>query len=241
MQPAVKVEKDAVYRIEVSAANSAGEGPRIHLDKFIGKDAPEAPTNVRLTKTGEGNQISLTWNAPSTGINKGYVNRDNLNYNIMRYPDKVLVAEHIAERVFTEVLNATALANYYYVVTAFNGDIEGRSAESNRMLFGTAIEPPYFEDFEDTNAGAVMFTIIDANKDGNTWKYGYWNGTENADLYYATNDDKTTPADDWAITSPVHMKEGCFYRLTFDVNNDLSSAERKGFRLGWVMIRPLQP
>lgn len=221
VHPEAKVEKDGMYRIEACAVNSVGEGPSIHLDKFIGKDAPVAPTNVKLTKSGDGNQVKLTWNAPSTGVNKGYVNRDNLNYNVMRYPDMVMVAEHMTERVFTEELNVTALANYYYVVTAFNGDIEGRSAESNRMLFGTAIEPPYFEDFEDTNAGAVMFTFIDANKDGNTWEYGYWNGTQNADLYYITNEDEKTPADDWAITSPVHMKEGCFYRLTFDVNNDL--------------------
>lgn len=220
VQPEMKVGKDAMYRFEVCAWNTTGEGPRIHLDKFIGRDAPVAPTNVKLTKTGEGNQVRLTWSAPSTGVNKGYVNRDNLNYTIVRYPDEVTVAEHVSDRTFTEELEVMALANYYYVVTAYNGDIEGRSAESNRMLFGTAIEPPYFEDFEDTKAGAAMFTIIDANKDGNTWAYGYWNGTENADLYYTMNEDRKTPADDWAITSPVHMKEGRFYRLTFDVNND---------------------
>ena len=106
----------------------------------------------------------------------------NIEYNSINFNLSLVRTNFKCWIVFTEVLNATALANYYYVVTAFNGDIEGRSAESNRMLFGTAIEPPYFEDFEDTNAGAVMFTIIDANKDGNTWKYGYWNGTENADL-----------------------------------------------------------
>ncbi|MBO4485540.1 MAG: choice-of-anchor J domain-containing protein [Prevotella sp.] len=220
VKPEVTVDKDAMYRFEVSAKNSVGEGPRIHLDKFIGKDAPVAPTNVKMAKTANENEIRLTWSAPTTGVNKGYVNKDNLNYTIVRYPDQVTVSEHQAERVFVETITSTALANYYYVVTAYNGDIEGLSAESNRMQFGEAIEPPYFDDLEDTAVGAKLFTIIDANKDGNTWQYGYWNGTQNADLYYTRNEDRKTPADDWVITSPIHMKESRFYRLTFDVNND---------------------
>ena len=220
VKPEVTVDKDAMYRFEVSAKNSIGEGPRIHLDKFIGKDAPVAPTNVKMAKTANENEIRLTWSAPTTGVNKGYVNKDNLNYTIVRYPDQVTVSEHQAERVFVETITSTALANYYYVVTAYNGDIEGLSAESNRMQFGEAIEPPYFDDLEDTAVGAKLFTIIDANNDGTTWQYGYWNGTQNADLYYARNEDRKTPADDWVITSPIHMKESRFYRLTFDVNND---------------------
>ena len=220
VKPEVTVAKSAMYRFEVSAKNAAGEGPRIHLDKFIGKDAPVAPTNVRMTKTGNENEIKLTWTAPTTGVNKGYVNKDDLNYTIVRYPDEVTVSEHQTERVFVETITSTALANYYYVVTAYNGDIEGQSAESNRMQFGEAIEPPYFDDLEDTKVGAKLYTIIDANKDGNTWQYGYWNGTENADLYYTRNEDRKTPADDWVITSPIHLKESRFYRLTFDVNND---------------------
>ena len=220
VKPEVTVDKDAMYRFEVSAKNSVGEGPRIHLDKFIGKDAPVAPTNVKMAKTANENEIRLTWSAPTTGVNKGYVNKDNLNYTIVRYPDQVTVSEHQAERVFMETITSTALANYYYVVTAYNGDIEGLSAESNRMQFGEAIEPPYFDDLEDTAVGAKLFTIIDANNDGTTWQYGYWNGTQNADLYYARNEDRKTPADDWVITSPIHMKESRFYRLTFDVNND---------------------
>ena len=220
VKPEVTVGKNAMYRFEVSAKNSVGEGPRIHLDKFIGKDAPVAPTNVKMVKTANENEIRLTWSAPTTGVNKGYVNKDDLNYTIVRYPDQVTVSEHQAERVFVETITSTALASYYYVVTAYNGDIEGLSAESNRMQFGEAIEPPYFDDLEDTAVGAKLFTIIDANKDGTTWQYGYWNGTQNADLYYTRNEDRKTPADDWVITSPIHMKESRFYRLTFDVNND---------------------
>ena len=220
VKPEVQVSENRTYRFEVSAKNAAGEGPRIHLDKFIGKDAPVAPTGVRLTRSGEENGIKLSWGAPASGQHKGYVNRDELNYTIVRYPDQVTVSEHQKERTFTETITTTALANYYYVVTAYNGDIEGLSAESNRLMFGTAIEPPYYEDFEDQSAGASMFTIIDSNKDGNTWQYGFWNGTLNADLYYTMNEDRTTPGDDWVITSPIHLKANRFYELTFDVNND---------------------
>ena len=213
VKPEVTVAKSAMYRFEVSAKNAAGEGPRIHLDKFIGKDAPVAPTNVRMTKTGNENEIKLTWTAPTTGVNKGYVNKDDLNYTIVRYPDEVTVSEHQTERVFVETITSTALANYYYVVTAYNGDIEGQSAESNRMQFGEAIEPPYFDDLEDTKVGAKLYTIIDANKDGNTWQYGYWNGTENADLYYTRNEDRKTPADARKLVEETYDNRKIIARL----------------------------
>lgn len=213
------VAERGLYRISVCAYNEAGESPRVWVDKFLGNDAPKAPGSVKLAK-GDDGVVKLSWTAPTQGVHSGYVNASKMNYTIVRYPDEVVVAEHQAERTFEETLKPEKMQNYYYKVTAWNGDVEGLSAESNRLLLGEVIEPPYFEDFEDTKAGASMFTFVDANNDGNTWQYGFWNGTQNADIYYITNDDRTTPADDWAFTAPIHLQKGKFYNLTFDVNND---------------------
>lgn len=215
VRPEVSVGESKMCRFEVCATNNAGEGPRIHLDKWVGKDAPTAPTNVRMVKTGD-NTIKLTWSAPTSGIHKGYVDKAALNYTVTRMPGNVVVAEKLTERVFTETLDVTQMANYYYVVTAFNGDIEGETGESNRMTFGSAIETPFFEDFEDLTVVPNMFTFVDANKDGVTWRSGKWNGNGNSDVYYQLNEDGKTKADDWLFTPPIHMKAGRFYTLSFD-------------------------
>ena len=227
VRPEVTVAEDGMYRFEACAVNSVGEGPRIHLDKFVGRDRPTAPTNVRLTKVAGTDEVKLTWNAPTTtGVNKGYVNKDALNYTVVRQPGNAVVAEKVTERTFSETLSTDQLTNYYYVVTAFNGDLEGLSAESNRLTLGSVVEPPYVEDFEDLTVIPNMYTFIDANKDGNTWAAGFWNGTQNSDLYYQLNDDGTTPADDWAITPPIHLKPNRFYTLSFDVNGSFWGTEK---------------
>ena len=233
VRPEVSVATDKMYRFEVCAYNEVGEGPRLHLDKFVGKDRPTAPTSVRLVRVTGTDDVKLTWNAPSaTGVNKGYVNRDNLNYTVVRQPGDVVVAEKTTERTFTETLPTEQLTNYYYVVTAFNGDIEGLSAESNRLTMGSVVEPPYFENFEDLSVIPNMYTFIDANHDGCTWRAGFWNGTQNSDLYYEYNDDQKTPGDDWAMTPPVHLKANRFYALTFDVNASFWGTEKMSAWMG---------
>lgn len=226
----VSVPTSAMYRFEACAVNAAGQGVLVHLDKYVGKDAPVAPTNVKLVAT-DGNTVQLTWNAPTSGVNKGYVNRTNLNYTLLRMPDSVVVAEHIAERTFSETIQTTALANYYYVVTPYNDDIMGISAESNRLPIGEACEIPYFEDFEDLSVVPAMFTIIDANKDGTTWRYGHWNNGVN-DCYYQYNEDQKTPADDWLITPPIHLLGGHFYHLSFKANCSFYGNEKVSASVG---------
>ncbi|MCR4604272.1 MAG: choice-of-anchor J domain-containing protein [Prevotella sp.] len=233
VKPEVTVSQSKTYRFEACAYNNAGEGPKLHIDKFVGKDQPKAPTNIKLVKTTEERQLKLTWNAPSTqGVNKGYVDREQLSYTVVRMPDSVVVAERTTERTFTETIETEALKNYYYTVTAYNGDIQGLPGESNRIILGSVVEPPYTEDFEDLTVVPNMYTFIDANHDGNTWRGGFWNGTQNSDVYYQYNENGTSPADDWVVTPPVHLKANRFYAISFDVNGSYFGYEKVSAWMG---------
>ena len=46
-------------------------------------DAPDTPNNVRIVEEDNGN-ITITWEAPTKGQNGGYVNPDELSYDIAR-------------------------------------------------------------------------------------------------------------------------------------------------------------
>ena len=233
VRPEVTVAQSKMYRFEACAVNGVGEGQRIHLDKFVGKDQPQSPTSVKLVKTTNVDEVKLTWVAPSSqGVHKGYVDKSQLNYTVVRMPDDVVVAEKTTELQLIETLQSEQLRNYYYVVTAFNGDIEGLSAESNRITMGSVVEPPYYENFEDLTVVPNMYTFIDANKDGNTWRSGFWNGTQNSDIFYQYNEDGVTPADDWAVMPPVHLKANRFYRLSFDLNGYFIGTEKVSAWMG---------
>ncbi|MCR5131435.1 MAG: choice-of-anchor J domain-containing protein [Prevotella sp.] len=229
----VTVPERGTYRISACAVNAVGEGARVRLDKFIGPDEPTAPRNVKVVRGTEENSISLSWAAPASGgVHGGYVNTQDLNYTVIRYPDEVTVAEKLTERRFSEVLTPTQMTNYWYVVVAYNGDIEGLSAESNHLVFGDVVEIPYYEDFEDQSVVASMFTIIDANNDGFTWRAGNWNSGEK-DVYYQYNEnDRTIGADDWIITPPVHLQKGHFYNISFTANSSFYGDEHIGLAYG---------
>lgn len=232
VRPEVAVAESKTYRFEACAVNGAGEGQRIHLDKFVGKDQPVAPKNVRLQKTDDEGGVKLTWAAPTTGVHDGYVTPADLNYTVVRMPDSVTVATHTTERSLTETLPTEQMVNYYYRVTPFNGDIEGQTAESNRLTLGSIVEVPWQEDFEDLSVVPNMFTFIDANRDGCTWRSGRWNGNGNADVYYQYNEDQVTPADDWLMTPPVHLKPGRFYTISFDLNGYFLGTEKVSAWMG---------
>ena len=217
------------YTFYVCANNFFGNGPKVRQIKYVGDDAPKAPGTVVLRNGTEENEILLSWLAPTAGINGGYVNTANLNYTVVRYPEQVTVAEGLKERRFSEVLAPAQLTNYWYEVIAFNDTIRGESAFSNHRAYGVAKEIPYSEDFEDQSVVANMFTIIDANKDGSTWKAGNWNNGER-NVYYEFNE--RNAADDWIITPPLHLLTGHFYHLSFNANCGLIGKEKMSVSMG---------
>ena len=48
---------------------------------YVGYDIPAAVTNTKITADDEGN-VSVSWNAPTTGIHNGTIDQSNIKYNI---------------------------------------------------------------------------------------------------------------------------------------------------------------
>lgn len=218
----LEVAEEAMYTIRTSAANSAGEGPRTtKTSKWLGYDQPVAPGNIRFALAN--NVATVTWGAPASTVHGGYFNRADLAYDVVRMPDSVTVATGITERTFTETLEDGVLKNVWYDITAVNHTQRGLTGSSNTNAVGSVAAIPYDEDFTDQTVVANMFTIIDANNDGSTWRAGHWNsGEDNVYYEYNTNND----ADDWIITPAIHMPGGHFYTIEFSCNGSFFGDER---------------
>lgn len=211
------------HTIVAFAENSVGCGPKEVRTQWAGNDAPAAVGNL-LLEIADG-VATLTWDAPAQGLHGGMVDRESLRYKVVRYPDATTVATDLTETTFTETLPA-GIANYYYTVTATTADGEGGTATSNSCFTGTAFTLPYFEPFDTENA-VLGYTIVDANKDGNTWA---WKTNWQA---MACRFSKESVADDWLITPPIEYKSTSSYRLTFKARAfDSESPERFEVALG---------
>lgn len=225
------------HEVFVQVGNEAGRSQERVTRPFIGQDVPSAVDSLAFN-TDDGKNMSLTWAAPKTSVNGGPVDDANVNYRVVRMPDGVVVAEGLKETKFSEPIPETHL-RYYYEVTAFNGDAEGETAQSNVVPAGSVWVPPYTEEFP-TQEDFDFFTVIDANNDGNTWTHMHPNNDDTlAEAYLhgngVTNAETGTVAtydDDYLITPSIRLEKGNDYRLKFNDGDHWMSIETMEILLG---------
>lgn len=201
----IKLSNDN-HTVYVTVSNECGDGPTIKRTFFAGYDLPAAPTNIKLTN--EGLTTTLTWDAPTKGINGNAIDKDNITYKVVRYPYEVTVAENLKECSFTET-HPEDMTRYVYTVTAMYNGKEGGWGYSNNMILGTPLNPPYGGMFTGPADMLNYYTLIDSNGDGYCW--GYDSNTRSAVYVYNQYND----ADDWMIAPPINYKKGVDYTLSF--------------------------
>lgn len=201
----VTLSADGQYTFLVTLSNASGKSPATDTALYVGYDTPEAVTDVTLTR--EGTTNTVTWTAPKAGLNGGYIDAEAMTYVVTRQPGDTVVSSAGTATSFSETFDTEELGSYYYEVVAVNGTHKSAVAKSNSLKIGSALVPPYSEDFSSSSA-LDLFTIINANGDSNTWTYS--SGT----VRYRTS--YTKDADDWLITPPLKLKAGNSYTLTFN-------------------------
>ncbi len=117
------------HKVVATASNAVGGSPEGTITVFCGQDTPIAPSNVELAvdKTGK---ATLSWDAVTKGVNGGYIDAEQVAYNITRQPDNTVVAENFKELTFTEQL-PDDVKRYSYTVVAIFGGKTGAAATSN--------------------------------------------------------------------------------------------------------------
>lgn len=200
------------HNVAITLVNDKGNGPTIYRTFRAGYDLPSAPTNIRLTY--DGLTTTLTWDAPTTGINGAPIDPENITYKVVRYPYEITVAENQKERVYIET-HPKDMTRYVYTVTSMYGDKEGGWGYSNNLIIGTPLNPPYGGLFKDPADMLNYYTLLDSNGDGYCWQYDF--NTFSAVYIYNQNNS----ADDWMIAPPINYKKGEKYILRFKAYSSL--------------------
>ena len=196
------------HRYKVSASNNAGEGMFNTTSAYIGEDIPVAPSNVVAAATG--NTIQITWDAPTTGINGGWIS-SNITYKVVRVNDNKVIQEATTQTSATDAVEG-AYAGYSYQVTASSAAGVGGSATSNIIHAGTAQSLPFSSALE-TEQDLSAWSIIDGDGNGASWQMGtlFKNSRQGAEVTH--NNDNGS--DDWLITPPVKLSAGVATEISF--------------------------
>ena len=208
--------------VQLAAGELKGER-NVYLG-WVGEDTPKA-TNVSLNYDEATETATVSW-VGNIGKNGGFVH-GALTYDVYRMPDNVKVANGISDTQFSEQLKDARFNGYYYKVIPFRGEEQGEQGISNTVQFGQPYEIPYIDNFEAEDAGN-KYTVIDANNDGCSWDFINFSSTGGRMRY---NYSKTSKADDWALTPPLHLVQGVAYEIKF-VANSVSYPEKLSVACG---------
>lgn len=192
------------YTFSVILTNAEGDSQSADITLFIGKDTPKSPTVNAVYGNGK---FTVSWNPVSESVNGGYINPSEVTYTVTRFPGEVTVASNITDTTFYDAVSIPEkYCVYYYTVTAaYNGNVSA-PGESNHVSLNENTTP-WSTDFS-TQDDFDLFTVIDANKDGN--KFEYKQSNKSARIKGNTAADM----DDWLIAPPLKLKASQLYKFS---------------------------
>lgn len=207
----IEGETGILAEYKVVPVNSKGDGVETKMQVFVGEDLPAAPEDVTIQKT-KYDEVRISWTAPTTGINNGWIDLATLKYKVTRQPDNKVLAESLESTDYTDKVEQTG--NYTYEITSHTKAGEGQTATSKEVVLGPVNQLPYYCGFENSES-LESWTIVDANQNSRTWAIAYYGGS----MQYngGVIDNPPVPADDWLISHDFQLEAGKEYKGTFKV------------------------
>lgn len=169
---------------------------------WVGVDTPAPTAKVTLTHD------RVIWEPVNSGINGGWIDLDNLEYEVLLNGDHAFSQPASALYGYHQ-LSSAELKRYTASVIVKAGGKSSAATHSNELALGTPLQPSFtlVPDRDDVE----KMSVIDANGDGRTWSYSIYQ--ECAKSSFGSG----IPMDDWLILSPVEFKKETSYTLSIDV------------------------
>lgn len=212
----ITVSGEGNHTASVVLSHGGHDGVKASRTTYFGIDAPSPVTDLTFVTDESRSTATLTWTAPTAGLNGGYIDTDAITYDITRLPEQSVAATGYKGNSFSEIIPDNMQNMRYKVEVSYNGQ-KSKAAYSNYAIGGQPWSLPFIEMFNDA-ASFNKFTVIDANNDSEEYEEFYaprWHyDSEYAAAFYYTNS-YIGQADDWLITPAMSLEKGNGYRVTF--------------------------
>lgn len=199
--------EEGFHTFKLYAANTAGNGLPATVKTFVGEDIPSAPASLTLIP--DGNNVTISWDAVTTGAQGGYVDVSTMTYTVVRRPGDVTAASATKQTSCTDQVGAMGV--YRYEITAANAKGSSTATESAPTVIGNHMNIPFAAGF-DSDDEILMWSITDANEDGAVWQRVASSQKGN----YMKFGGSRRAADDWLISPPIQLEAGKSYKVIYD-------------------------
>ena len=190
-----------IYKIQT--VNENGDGAYKEVKVFVGHDVPAGVNGIKVKV--DGCKATISWSAPTTGVNGGWIDKSSLKYDVVRMPDNVKIASDITECSVTDEVTKTE--GYIYEITSKNADGTGATIKSDVTVFGPTQGVPFFTPLN-TKEEFNKWSVIDNNNDLISWKF---NDLEHAACYERA----VGAADDYFVSPVINFEAGKKYQVRF--------------------------
>lgn len=193
----------AMHTYRLVPYNAAGDGLYREYTEFVGQDIPSFVGNLYAETNLD--QATISWSAPTIGVNGGWINSSELRYTVYRGTYKI--ADKITDTKITDTSNEYKAYEYRVVPSTNAGD--GTSSKIV-VAFGPAVELPYVNQL-DSDDRAAELKVIDNDHNGVTWEY-----TEGFQGFlYSTTNAGGQPGDDYLVLPHMELTAGTKYQIRF--------------------------
>lgn len=133
---------------------------------YVGNDTPVAPQKVELTET------EVTWEAVTTGVNKGYIDASAVTYDVYLNGVKLGNTSSTSYSVESYFEGDLELDSFVASVVSICNGLESEPGKSNSIVAGNALNLPLF--MPPTESQFALMTVEDVNPNlmGGSW---LWN------------------------------------------------------------------
>ena len=200
----VTVKSSGSHLFAVKVTNEYGDSPAAEKTLWTGYDKPLTVTGIEAHYAD--GKVTLTWTAPTGGVNGGYFDANALKYKVYRNGTTLIATVNTCTAIDEVGVPATPTP-YIYNIYAEQGDMTSDGMQS-RPVYAGACAVPYLADFNDEADALNGFTVINGGDTRYTWKWA--NNAAQCPTY------GNMPADDWLITPPVHLEAGKEYLFRLD-------------------------
>lgn len=146
------------YRVVAYADGKQGEKAETRV--YVGWDTPVAVSELEVSDA-SGAPV-VTWTAPVSGVNGGYINAEELTYNVYRYEDNLeLLRAGVTGTSFTDnTLDGTRMQHLVsYIVTAKSPVGYSEAASTDYIVYGNPYEGEFTESFADATVSSTPWVM----------------------------------------------------------------------------------
>lgn len=196
------IDKNAAHgenTYTVTSVNDDGESEPAKVTVYVGGDVPTAVTSL-TAKRNKDLSITISWAAPTTSVNGGYFDPENVKYEIRLDGDSITTVDETAYLYAIDAESAQKVYAFTVVPTVDFG--AGEEATSNNVISGKPLKTLYGESFanaayevspwaQDSFAADFAWSVLSTPPRGIDSDYDGNSGLLSAKAYYANNNEQS--------------------------------------------------